>query len=249
MSTAFKDVKPFPGEASQAAPIGHNRPPLDEMIVAEFEEGLAAEAGLKDKVQQLIAKGKDAGPCETEDMAGRYGDFIKMAGAAVKVIEAERERHNRPILTAQRALKARSDSYVAPLQDAVNNVRRRLDAFMAEQRRKAAEQQRIAEEQAREAQRAAMEAAADAPHGAKPVVEITPAKVEQPVVRGDYGSRVGTVTVWNHEILSVRQLPDAILKHEKVVEAINKVIASQVRGGTREIKGVRIYSEQRAAVR
>lgn len=74
-------------------------------------------------------------------------------------------------------------------------------------------------------------------------------KVAEPVVRGDLGSRVGTTTVWRHEILSVRQLPDAILKHEKVVEAINKVIAAQVRGGARSIKGTRIWDEKAVAVR
>ena len=34
MATAFPDVKPFPGAASQAAaPMGHNRPPIEEQGV------------------------------------------------------------------------------------------------------------------------------------------------------------------------------------------------------------------------
>lgn len=250
MATAFPDVKPFPGEAAQtAAPIGHNKPPLEETIVAEFVEGLTKVDGLLPRLNQLIERGKGAGPCDSDDLAGRYGDFIKMAGTCAKMIEAEREKHNRPILTAQRALKAKADSYIEPLTDAVNRVRRQLDAYMAEQRRIAAEKQRAAEEEARKAREAAEAAAAEAGAEAAPEIEVTPARVEQPVFRGDYGARVGTRTEWQHEIISVRQLPDRLLKHQKVLEALDKVIAAEVRSGTREIKGVRIWSEQKAAVR
>lgn len=263
----FAGVKPFPTDARQAeanprAVIGGNRPPLDEMIVGEFMEGLNSQQGLIAKVEQLIQRGSAAEPCENADMAGRYGDFIKMTGEAVKRIEAERETHNRPLLTAQRALKAKSDYFVDRLKEAASKVRAHLDAFTREEARKAAEAQRLADEQARKAREAAeaerqrqIEEARAAGEDAVgdalsvPEVDVAPVKVDQPVFRGDYGSRVGTTTIWLHEIESVRKLPDAILKHEKVVEAINKVIAAQVRGGTREMKGVRIWSEQRAAVR
>ena len=53
----------------------------------------------------------------------------------------------------------------------------------------------------------------------------------------------------DHRILSVRQLPNSILTHAKVVEALDKVIAAQVRSGAREIKGCEIYSETSTAIR
>lgn len=249
MSTAFPDVKPFPTEASQAAPIGHNRPPLDEMIVAEFEEGLRADANLVSKIGQLVEKGSAPPPCDSEDMAGRYGDFIRMCAAAVKAVEGEREKHKRPILNAQLALKAKADSYTVPLNEAAGRVRRLLDGYMAEQARIAEERRRKAEEEARAAQKAAMEAAAEAPEGTAPAIEVAPAVIVKPVARGDYGARVGITTVWQHEIQSVRQLPDRLLKHSRVMEALDKVVAAEIRSGAREIKGVRIWSEQKAAVR
>jgi hypothetical protein len=257
MSTAFPDLKPFPSAAQPVAASGSdravdshdNRPPLDEMIVADFMEGLRIDPRLLPRIDDLIAKGKDPAPCDSEDLAGKYGDYIKMVGTVAKMVEAEREKHNRPILVAQRALKAKADSFTAPLSEAAGRVRRRLDAFMAEQARIANEKRRQAEDEARAAQKAAMEAAADAPAGAAPIVDIKPAEVEKPVARGDYGARVGTVTVWSHEIESVRQLPDRLLKHPKVIEALDKVIAAEIRGGAREIKGVRIWDEQKAAVR
>ena len=72
---------------------------------------------------------------------------------------------------------------------------------------------------------------------------------ERTVIQGDMGAKVARVTVWKHEILSVRQLPDSILKHAKVIEVLDKVIAAQVRSGTRELKGCRIYSETGTAIR
>ena len=72
------------------------------------------------------------------------------------------------------------------------------------------------------------------------------------MARGDLGARVGTRTVWHHEIESVRQLPDRLLKHPKVLDALNVVIAAEIRsmGTTKtDIKGVRIWSTQAAAVR
>lgn len=257
-TTAFDGVKPFPGSASQAAPIGHNKPPLDESVIADFEEGLRAVEGLMPRIESLVARGHAAEPCENEDMAGRYGDFLKMARDATARIEAVRETHNRPLLTAQRGLKARADALIGKVNDAASKVKRHLDAYMNEQRRKAEEQRWLAEEQARkareaaeaEARRQAEEAGMNpATVDVAPVVEVETPAVEEPVVRGDYGSRVGSQTVWRHKILGVRKLPDSILNHEKVVEAIDRVIAAQVRGGARTIKGVEIWPEQITVVR
>jgi hypothetical protein len=258
MATPFKDVKPFPG--NPRAVVGGNRPPLDQTIVADFMEGLAAKPGLLAKAKALVERAQTAGPCTDADMAGRYADFVKMCSAFIKEIEAEREIHNRPLLTAQRALKAKSDNFVDQLNGAARTVRALLDAYAAEQRREIERQRREAEEQARiareaaeaEARRRAEEAAAA---GAivepepVPLVEIAPVKVEEPIVRGDLGAKVGSTTVWRHEIESVRKLPDAILKHPKIVEALDKLIGQQVRSGTREMKGVRIWSEQQTVVR
>jgi hypothetical protein len=115
-----------------------------------------------------------------------------------------------------------------------------------EERRREAEARRIREDQERQA-REAEEAGRPAP---EPAVEVTPVRVEAPVARGDLGAKVGTVTVWKHEIeVPIAKLPKAILENATVREAVDKVIRASVRGGTREIKGVRIYSEQQAAVR
>jgi hypothetical protein len=81
-------------------------------------------------------------------------------------------------------------------------------------------------------------------------VTVEPVKVAAPVARGDLGSRVGTRTVWRHEIeVPIAKLPKQILEAAPVREAVDKAIAAAIRAGNREIKGVRIWSEQEASVR
>lgn len=262
MSTAFPDVTPFPSATGPAqVGMGHNRPPLDQLILADFEDALA-EAGLKKRITDLIASAGRAGACDSDDKAGKIADLAKLFSAATKAVEAEREKLNRPILTAQRALKGRADAYAGQLADALRPVRAELDRWMVEQRRIADEARRKAEEEARaaaEAERQRLQAELDrqAEDGdgdadfaeVAPIVEPEPVKVEAPVVRGDYGARIGSRTVWLHEIEGVRKLPNNILNHEKVVAAINQVVGAMVRGGAREIKGVRVWSEQRTDIR
>lgn len=240
-----------PTEPNDRAVIGGNNPPLDESIIADFLEALRNCDGqdLTQRVDNLIARAEATTECKDADAAGRLGDGIAMMRALAQAIEAEREKLNRPLLTAQRALKAKADSFTERLNTASARLRMLINAWQNEENKRLAAERAAADEAARAAQRAALQAAADAPHGAAPEVVVTPAVVEAPVARGDYGAKVGSQTVWKHEILSVRQLPDSILKHAKVVEAIDKVIAAQVRGGTREMKGVRIFSEQQTVVR
>lgn len=231
--------------------LGHNNPPLDESIIADFLEALRNHDGqdLTQRIDDLVAKAERTTECKDADAAGRLADGIKMMKAVADAIDGAREKLNRPLLTAQRALKAKADGFTDRLNTASARLRMLINAWQVEENKRLAAEREAAEEAARAAQRAALQAAADAPHGAAPEIVVKPAVVEAPVARGDYGAKVGSQTVWKHEILSVRQLPDAVLKNERVVEAINKVLAAQIRGGAREIKGCRIWSEQQAVIR
>jgi len=110
----------------------------------------------------------------------------------------------------------------------------------------AIEDERAATE-AREAAKIVVEA--EEVEVAAPLIEISVPEPERTVIQGDMGAKVARVTTYKHRILSVRQLPDSILKHAKVVEALDKVIAAQVRGGVREMKGCEIYPETSTAIR
>lgn len=258
------------------AVMGDNRPPIEEQVVIDLAEALDKE-GISKRINDLIASAGRAPEITSAEIGGRYADLIKGMVAAGRAVEAEREKLNRPLLTAQRALKGRADAIVAPLQEAERAARAKVKAFDDAELEKERQRQREAVAAA-EAERQRLQAIADAEAAAErarlqkiederaaaeareatvveiaaPVVEVAPepvATAAAPVVQGDYGAKVVRTTTWKHEILSVRQLPDSILKHAKVIEAIDKVIAAQVRGGVREMKGCRIFPETGTAIR
>ena len=279
----FDNVKEWPAqEPNPRVVMGNNRPPPEEMVVIEFNEALDAKEGFRAKFAALIEKGKAPPDCTDDDMAGRLGDFIKMASNAQGFIDEQRTAIKAPYLAATRAIDGVAKNMGDQLADVKLRAKAKLDIYMAEVARKAREEQariqreldelrRQAEEKAAadrraaEAERQRLQAIEDAKAAAEareavavevapvaepePVYVPAPVKVEAPVARGDLGARVGTKTVWRHEIEGVRKLPDAILTHPTVLEAIDKVIAGRIRGGERAIKGCRVWSEQVANVR
>ncbi len=250
MATTFDNVPAWPAHAG-TPDRHHNQPPLEDRLVMDFEGDLR-DAGLIGRIEEIVASSGRAPEINDQTVAGKVGDLITLARTCRKEVETRRETHNRPLLTAQRALKGRADALLQPMDDAVTSLRRGLDAYMADETRKARESQRIADDHARIAREAAAKAAEAAERNEPappPAPIIEPTSIEQPVARGDMGARVGTRTVWKHKIESLRQLPDAILKNERVVEAIDKVIAAQIRGGARAIKGCMIWDEQVADIR
>lgn len=244
MASAFTDIPDWP-EVKARDPRFDNAPPLEERIMLEFVEELERE-GITARVGELLESAGRVPPIDSDTIAGKVGDLCKMAADVGKRIEAAREKHNRPLLNAQRSLKARADAVFAPLAVAISGLRTSLNNYMAEQARLVAEERRKAEEAAQRAREAA--AASAQPDEPLPVIEAP--KVEAPVARGDLGARVGTRTVWRHEIeVPIAKLPKAVLENERVRAAVDQVIGQMIRAGTREIKGVKIWSEQEASVR
>jgi hypothetical protein len=276
MATAFEGVKEWPAKAepNPRVAIGNNQPAIEDRVLAEYAEALDGHDGLIARIDALEKRAADAGPCQNADTAGRYADFCKMVGAAKKVIEAERETINRPLLNAQRALKGKADGYVARLNTAEARVRGLLNEHLAEQERARREAQRKIDDEAREAaekvrreleaerqrlQAIEDELAAKAKREAV-VVEVAPAPEPAPVVyvdppkaqvRGDYGSTASLTETWHVEVENIRHVPDTFLKHPSVIEALQKVIGPVVRGknGLRDIKGCRIYPKTGSVVR
>jgi hypothetical protein len=163
MSTVFADVKPFPTPNPNTG-MGGNNPPLEEQILLEFDEALRANEGLIDRIAQMEAKAKALDDCPDQDAANRLTDFIKLTKVAAAAVEEERERLNRPMLNAQRALMARANSYKSRAEIAGKMVNVHLSRFMKERDDlKRAEAARVAEEyRLREAARQAEIDAANA---------------------------------------------------------------------------------------
>jgi hypothetical protein len=199
---AFPNEPAWP-DSPQGPDPKHNQPPLEDQIVLDFEVALA-DRGLDVRAADITANAERAPAIDSRETAGQAGDLISAGRAAKAEIEAERETLNRPLLTAQRTLKAKADAILTPMDSALGGLKARLDAYVAHT-------------------------------GA--------------VVRGDYGARVGTKTEWHFEITDPAKLPLAIRRHPAVTEALEKIVRGQVRGGARQIAGVRIWSTQKSNVR
>jgi hypothetical protein len=191
----------------------------------EFAEDLEAQ-GVTARIQELVEGAGRAPKCDSEEVAGKIGDLCKLARDVEKRVNDTREKYNRPLLNAQKTLKGKADGLLAPLLSASRQAPRRpqpLHPRRSRPPRRGAAQGRGRGARAREA----LERENIAPEVIAEVVQAP--KVEAaPIARGDYGSRVGTTTVWHHEIESVRQLPDRLLKHAKVVETLDKLIAAEI---------------------
>lgn len=254
--------------------MGHNAPPLDQLIVEQFEDKLDAVEGLRKRIKDLCDKDgalpdmvDEKGNFTAhgnEEAAGKMGDLIKMVGAAGDRVEAIRVDIKAPYLEATRALDGKAKSYDEALDRVRRQARGKLNAYVAavDKKRRDAEQ---AERERIEAERAAeIEAAkTNAPAGsdeldavvskleqtfARPSTGPAPTKSE-PIARGDYGARVGTRSVWKAEIVDVKKLPKAVLDHPKVVEAILSVLNQQAKSGIREIKGAKVFEVVESSVR
>lgn len=247
-STVFDDVQPWP-ETKGRDPRFDNSPPLEERVMLEFEEELERD-GVKARVQELLeSAGRVPEKIEDDTIAGKVGDLCKLARDVEKRIADAREKHNRPLLNAQRALKGKADGIFAPLSTAIANVRSRLNAYMAEQARKADEERRRREEEARRIREEQERKAAETGAEPEPIVEVEPVKVAEPVARGDLGARVGTTTRWVSEVEDYKKAFTAVADNANVREAVDKAVAALVRSGARQIKGVRIFEETVASVR
>jgi len=74
---------------------------------------------------------------------------------------------------------------------------------------------------------------------------------ERDIIRGDFGAAVSGQKIWLSQVTDyeVAFIAGGLAKNEKVREAIDKAIANQVRGGVREIEGVRVWSDIKASNR
>lgn len=249
MASVFTDVPDWPSAADKTLGQGSNQPPLEERLLMEFEEELVAQ-GITARVAELLESAERC-PVTIEDeaTAGKVGDLCRLARDVEKRINDARERHNRPLLNAQRGLKGKADGVIAPLVRAVSDIRSRLNAYVQRKEAEAAAERRRIEDEQRKA-REAMEQAGVDEKLIETVTTPQPAPQRGPIARGDLGGSVSARSVWKFEIeVPIAKLPKSILETVQVREAVEQVIRAHVRAGTRELKGVRIYEEKEATVR
>lgn len=171
--TQFPNVKPMPDVPAAGRTVARddNRPPLDEMIVIEFNELIAEHD--KRIVDFIAAADRAVTIADGDDnTAALYGEHVKKISTLVAKIDAAHDQIKAPYLAADRALGARRNGIKgnlnaakAKVQAVIDDFARREDAKRrAEHERNMAEQRRlqaVANEKA-EAERRRLQAIADA---------------------------------------------------------------------------------------
>lgn len=255
----FPDVAPWPDRPAPA-PVGHNKPPVEDEARATFREALLSAApDFEQKVDDFEASVNRV-LVDDDDSLGRAAEFVRSLRDAAKVVNDAHAKAKAPYLAGGRAV-----------DDARNAINSRLDRMKAEvtdrsnryiARREAAERARQAEEQAQmrrqqeeadaaEALRQEAASVNDAEAiAAVPVVAapVMAARRSEPV-RSDSGVIATARTVMTSEVFDYDAAYAEVRDNPKVKEAIDKAVASLVRAGKREIRGVRITQGRQMVAR
>lgn len=171
MATAFEGVKEWPKQAEPIADRHHNKPPLEEIIPAEFREALLAERpDFMSKLDEILGKenpdrekASDYGAVSrvrvtNDDELARAGTLAKIIRAAISHVDATHKAVKQPYLDGGRLVDAEKNVLIGRLNAGMEKVRTPADAYVAKKEAEAkAERDRVAAEQ-----RAAAQAAADA---------------------------------------------------------------------------------------
>lgn len=249
-------------ETDSLHPRDHNQPPLDQLIVEQFNDAIDGVDGFRKRISDLLAKKGALPDVDDEDSAGRMSDMVKITKAAIARLDDLHGSIKEPYLAATRAIDGARRGIKDELLQVEREARDKLDSYVREQERKrreaeAAEERRLAALREEQAARLAAEA-----HGVDESVEAMVARIEddyvprapapaksQPVARGDYGSRLGATLDLIVEIVDVKKVPKAILMNPKVQDAIVSVAKAQVKAGVTTIPGIKITETVKASVR
>jgi hypothetical protein len=214
-----------------------------DRVRAEEEQRLEAERQARQaELDEQRAREEAAARAEREEAARA----AVAAEAEARRVAAERERELRAqneALTAE--IAAMSDSELravahAPATDDAGRRRAQAAARERQLRRERAEAAQRAEE-ARAAEQAAREAEAEA--AARPAVEAPRLEVAAPVALKSTSGSISRRKVWTATVVDPARVPDRF----KVVD--QKAINAAMRGGERDIPGVRIEQVSELAVR
>lgn len=248
--------------------IGHNNPPSDAEILAKrLSETHAAH--LKKADELVAAADRVPGNCDTEEMAGKITDLIKMLTASQKNIEAIRVQEKEPYLTLGRQVdgffkvpyERQEKAKIKAQQPLTDYLKRQAEA---ERQRRDEEAKRLraeAEEKLRlaaEAETANMPKAAETgfieaqvtnqqAQAVQASVAAKPAELAR--TRTVSGGHASLRTVWVGNMTDRAALDLEQLRQHLSADAIQTAINSFVRAGGRELRGAHIREESTAAVR
>ena len=258
------EAKPVEQEAPPApAAIGHNNPPPEEQVKADFHEAmLAKHATYRLRIDELCAAA-DRAELPDEDAVGKAGDLVRSFRAMINAVGEAHKTVKEPYLNAGRVADGMKRELIVDLERGKGVIERkqtetlrRIDAEREAARREAEAAARKEAEAAAEAERQRLiaEGADDAEAMEQVEVVAAPAFVSsapEPVRSADTGVAVSAGKVWQSAVedYEVAFIAANLANDEKVREAIDKAVARRVKAGDRKIDGVKIWQAIQARTR
>lgn len=246
---------------------GHNNPP-DLIESLKIDLPYIFDSDIRRRDELIAACGRLPEEIDSDETAGKLGDFIVQITGHKKNCEAKRVAQKEPFLGAGRVVDGFFKGIIDPLDDWHKKIQRRHTSYLvakeARERREREEAARVERERAEAALRAAQEAeqanAAPAMDTAlneaaqhetaaayfQTEAEAKPADLSR--VRGE-GSVSSLRTVWMGEITNIALVPMESLRPYLSHEAVEHALRAFVRAGGRELSGCRIFESKTAQTR
>ncbi len=273
------DESPHPKSLADVAAettrgIGDNLPPDPRALMVEEAARSVAENNqhIKDRATKLLdAVARVPETIDDHDIEKRAIDFVKQMRSVRRSANDLRLHgpEKEPYVLAAAAVNGWFQTIIDSVDIAMNDVTDRITRF---QRRVAEEERLKAEADADAAEKEAMlaDSTAETPEehaevderlqaadDARKVAGSRPA--DRSISRTDLGASASLTSRWTHEIEDTTKIPLAKLRPYLDTPCLDKAIRGYIRGvavkkemlrgGSKELKGVRIYQKHKSAIR
>lgn len=243
----FDDIQPWPEKPAPAeAKMGHNRPPAEDDVRAQFREGLLTAKPDFDARLEQIEAAADRVAVNDDATLGRAGDMVRIIRATDKLVSDTHVAVKAPYLAAGRVCDAEKNALSGRLAVARGKVEQQMNRFAAEKRQRELEAQRKADEERRRLEELARENQLEEALPPPPPVAARP----EPV-RSDGGATVSTtiehIAIIEDYAKAFRKVKDDAGVREAIGKAIQRIV-KQTKGQT-HIPGVRIDERAKALAR
>lgn len=243
----FDDVAPWPDTTKHSTPgIGHNNPPLAEIVPRTFRDTLLAEH--PDFMQRLddSIQAASRATVENDEQLGNAGDLINIYRALDKHICATHKDVKAPYLEGGKLVDAEKNALIARITPARTQVQTLMDRYAAAK----LEAEREARKEEAE-QRAKLEAIARENNIDPALIAASEDEKPKGPVRSDAGAAVTVTTEWACEVEDYVKAFRTVKDDAKVRAAIDAAVKSIVKAtkGAQVIPGVRIYERAKTGAR
>lgn len=229
---------------------GHNLPPIEE-IRQRTDDLIAATDQWLEKVPEI---GDD-------DTAGKASDLLAQLRAEFKAVEEQRKAEKKPHTDAATCVDGEYNPLKVRLERSVDVIKAKLSPWLAKKQAAEDEARRQREEDAAKAQEEADRIAAEAETANSIDAQIEAEEAQKRAeaaakasrkqtsanVKGQFGRTTTLRTTYRGEITDHNKALAVYAHDPLIVDALQTAINRDVRAGKRDIPGVEVKQDRKAA--